>query len=135
MSTQVNLRDFHGPNQTILHTEFYRQRAQVCPNLLNTASFISYARHPNLNSQVRGLDAFVRYSTFITQSLRQPGAIVVGADSHTCSAGGVGAWAAGLGAADVVMPMVTGETWLKVPETCKVYIYIFIDILVRSIII
>jgi hypothetical protein len=27
---QVQLKDYHGPNQTILHTEFYRQRAQVC---------------------------------------------------------------------------------------------------------
>jgi hypothetical protein len=47
----------------------------------------------------------------------QPGMIVIGADSHSCSAGNVGALAVGLGAADVVMPLVTGETWFKVPET------------------
>lgn len=46
----------------------------------------------------------------------QPGQIVIGADSHTCSAGGMGAFAAGLGAGDVVMPLVTGQTWFKVPE-------------------
>lgn len=57
---------------------------------------------------------------------------MVGADSHTCSAGGVGAWAAGLGAADVVMPMVTGETWLKVPETCKV-VYILVPSIMYNI--
>ena len=34
--------------------------------------------------------------------------------------GGLGAFAIGLGAADVVMPLVTGETWIKVPETVKV---------------
>lgn len=48
----------------------------------------------------------------------QPGQIVIGADSHTCSAGGMGAFAAGLGAGDVVMPLVTGQTWFKVPEVC-----------------
>jgi homoaconitate hydratase len=53
----------------------------------------------------------------------QPGQIVIGADSHTCSAGGVGAWACGLGAADVVLPMVTGETWVRVPETVKVRLF------------
>lgn len=41
----------------------------------------------------------------------QPGQIVIGADSHTCSAGGMGAFACGLGAADVTVPLVTGQTW------------------------
>jgi homoaconitase/3-isopropylmalate dehydratase large subunit/3-isopropylmalate dehydratase small subunit len=50
----------------------------------------------------------------------QPGMIVIGADSHSCSAGNVGAFAVGLGAADVVMPLVTGETWFKVPETVEI---------------
>lgn len=45
---------------------------------------------------------------------------MVGADSHSCSTGGLGAFAIGLGAADVVMPLVTGETWMKVPETVRV---------------
>ena len=47
----------------------------------------------------------------------QPGMIVVGADSHTCSSGAVGCLAIGLGAADVVMPLATGQTWFKVPES------------------
>ncbi|KAG7397627.1 hypothetical protein PHYBOEH_000448 [Phytophthora boehmeriae] len=50
----------------------------------------------------------------------QPGQIVIGADSHTCSAGGMGSFAAGLGAGDVVMPLVTGQTWFKVPEVCYI---------------
>ena len=43
----------------------------------------------------------------------QPGQIVIGADSHTCSAGGMGALAIGLGAGDVTLPLVTGHTWLQ----------------------
>ncbi|KAJ2366637.1 hypothetical protein H4S02_010435, partial [Coemansia sp. RSA 2611] len=50
----------------------------------------------------------------------QPGQLVIGADSHTCSAGAVGALSIGMGAADVVMPLVTGETWLQVPETVEI---------------
>lgn len=46
--------------------------------------------------------------------------MIIGADSHSCSAGGLGNFAVGLGAADVVMPLVTGETWFKVPETCEI---------------
>ncbi|KAF2648346.1 aconitase iron-sulfur domain-containing protein [Lophiostoma macrostomum CBS 122681] len=58
--------------------------------------------------------------TDFTRERAQPGHIVVGSDSHTCSAGSMGALAVGFGAADVVMPMVTGETWLRVPEVCRI---------------
>jgi 3-isopropylmalate/(R)-2-methylmalate dehydratase large subunit len=47
----------------------------------------------------------------------QPGSIVVGADSHTCTGGVMQSMGLGMGASDVVATMVTGKTWLKVPET------------------
>jgi len=50
----------------------------------------------------------------------QPGQIVIGADSHTCSGGGMGAFAVGLGAGDAVLPLVTGRTWFRVPETVRI---------------
>ena len=58
--------------------------------------------------------------TDFTRDRAQPGRIVVGSDSHTCSAGSMGSLAVGFGAADVVMPMVTGETWFKLPEICRI---------------
>ncbi|KAF7532735.1 hypothetical protein G7054_g7712 [Neopestalotiopsis clavispora] len=58
--------------------------------------------------------------TDFTRERAQPGHIVVGSDSHTCSAGSMGTLAVGFGAADVVMPLVTGETWLRVPEVCRI---------------
>lgn len=50
----------------------------------------------------------------------QPGMIVIGSDSHTCSAGSVGALAIGLGASDVTIPLITGQTWFKVPESVNI---------------
>lgn len=50
----------------------------------------------------------------------QPGMLVIGSDSHTCSSGALGCLAIGLGAADVTLPLVTGETWFKVPESVNV---------------
>ncbi|PVV00542.1 hypothetical protein BB560_005075 [Smittium megazygosporum] len=76
-AAEADLVDFYKPNFTILHTEFYRERAQ-------------------------------------------PGQLIIGADSHSCSAGAIGSLAIGMGAADVVMPTVTGETWLMVPETVEI---------------
>lgn len=50
----------------------------------------------------------------------QPGMLVIGSDSHTCSGGSVSCLAIGLGVADVLLPLVTGETWFKVPETIEI---------------
>jgi 3-isopropylmalate/(R)-2-methylmalate dehydratase large subunit len=51
--------------------------------------------------------------------LIKPGDLVVGADSHTCSAGALGAFASGVGSTDMAAAMAKGELWFKVPETIR----------------
>lgn len=48
-----------------------------------------------------------------------PGDLVIGADSHTCTYGGLGAFSTGIGSTDLAAAFVTGEVWLKVPESMK----------------
>jgi 3-isopropylmalate dehydratase small subunit len=54
------------------------------------------------------------------RDLVQPGEVVLGADSHTSSHGGLGAFAIGLGGADVTAAMILGQTWIEVPEAIAV---------------
>ncbi|MDD2421063.1 MAG: 3-isopropylmalate dehydratase large subunit [Heliobacteriaceae bacterium] len=53
------------------------------------------------------------------QGLVGPGDVVIGADSHTCTYGALGAFATGVGSTDVAAGMAVGEAWFKVPETIK----------------
>ena len=65
----------------------------------------------------------IEHALLPEQGLVVPGDLIIGADSHTCTYGALGAFATGVGSTDVAAAMATGECWFKVPESMKFVYY------------
>ena len=61
----------------------------------------------------------VEHALLPEMGLTLPGDLIIGADSHTCTYGALGAFSTGVGSTDLGAAMATGEVWLKVPESIK----------------
>ncbi len=79
-----------------------------------------FAAKQGLTHYYEGGDSGVEHALLPELGLVGAGDIVIGADSHTCTYGGLGAFSTGLGSTDVAAGMALGETWFKVPPSIKV---------------
>lgn len=98
--------DHFAPNKDI-------QSAEQCKIMR------AFAREQDLTEYYEVGQAGIEHALLPEQGLVVPGDVVVGADSHTCTYGALGAFSTGVGSTDLAAAMVTGEAWFKVPETIK----------------
>ena len=78
-----------------------------------------FAREQELTHYYDQQEVGVEHALLPEKGVVLPGDIVIGADSHTCTYGALGAFSTGVGSTDLAAIMATGKVWLKVPEAIK----------------
>jgi 3-isopropylmalate/(R)-2-methylmalate dehydratase large subunit len=79
-----------------------------------------FAYEHNLKHFFDEKDMGIEHALLPEKGLVVPGDVIIGADSHTCTHGALGAFATGMGSTDIAYGMITGKNWFKVPPTIKV---------------
>ena len=102
----VIVADHFAPNKDILSAEQCR--------------FVrEFAQEQKLTHFYEGGEMGVEHALLPEKGIVKPGEVIIGADSHTCTYGALGAFATGVGSTDVAAAWITGETWFRVPESIK----------------
>lgn len=105
------------PGKVVIISDHYTPPAGV-----KQAEIVRFTR---LWAKEHGVEHYYEYTGPCHQVMAEnghilPGTLVLGTDSHTCTGGALGAFACGVGSTEMLGILVTGKTWLKVPETIKV---------------
>jgi len=106
----VLIPDHFTPNKDIKSAQQVRQMRE-------------FARKYNIKHFYETGRAGVEHAFLPEQGIVTAGDCVVGADSHTCAYGALGAFSTGVGSTDMAGTMITGKTWFKVPHSMKFIYY------------
>jgi 3-isopropylmalate/(R)-2-methylmalate dehydratase large subunit len=102
----VLVLDHFTPNKDI-------SSAQQCKSVRE------FALEQQITNFYEGGKVGIEHALLPEQGIVLPGDLVIGADSHTCTYGALGAFATGVGSTDLAAAMLTGELWFKVPQSIK----------------
>jgi 3-isopropylmalate/(R)-2-methylmalate dehydratase large subunit len=102
----VFVLDHFTPNKDILSAE-------------NCKKIREFSHRYSITHCYEGGNCGIEHALLPEEGLVVAGDLVIGADSHTCTYGALGAFSTGMGSTDITYGMVTGRTWLKVPESIK----------------
>jgi 3-isopropylmalate/(R)-2-methylmalate dehydratase large subunit len=106
----VLVMDHFTPNKDILSAE-------------NCKKIREFAMEQKITHFYEGGNCGIEHALLPEQGLVVAGDLVIGADSHTCTYGALGAFATGVGSTDLTYGMVKGRIWFKVPESIKFHCY------------
>jgi 3-isopropylmalate/(R)-2-methylmalate dehydratase large subunit len=115
---EMGFKEVYNPKKTI----FFFDHAAPSPRfeLSNDHTFMrDFANRTG--SQVSDVGYGISHQVVAEREVK-PGDVVIGADSHTCTGGALGAFATGVGSTDAAVAMALGKIWFRVPDTIRVVV-------------
>ncbi len=115
---EMGFKEVYNPKKTI----FFFDHAAPSPRfeLSNDHTFMrDFAKRTG--SQVSDVGYGISHQVVAEREVK-PGDVVIGADSHTCTGGALGAFATGVGSTDAAVAMALGKIWFRVPDTIRVVV-------------
>jgi homoaconitate hydratase len=100
----------HVVDPRVNHQQYEQSLIHACDQI---------AREMDLGDNYAGHNTTIMHTEYY-RSRCQPGMLVMGADSHTSSAGALGSLAIGVGGTDMILQLITGETYIEVPEILRI---------------
>jgi 3-isopropylmalate/(R)-2-methylmalate dehydratase large subunit len=115
---EMEFKEVSNPKKTI----FFLDHASPSPRLelSNDHAFLREFAN-STGSQISDVGDGISHQVVAEREVK-PGDVVIGADSHTCTGGALGAFATGVGSTDAAVAMALGKIWLRVPETIRVVV-------------
>lgn len=115
---RAGARQVFDPNRIVLTPDHFTPNKDIT-SARQCKLMREFAREHGITHYYEVGRVGIEHAFLPEQGLVLPGDLVIGADSHTCTYGALGAFATGVGSTDLAAAMVTGEAWFKVPESIR----------------
>ncbi len=126
ITAPLAIQDFHkvGAKQVfdrsrvVLVCDHFAPNKDI-PSAIQCQELRNFAKEQNLTHFYDGGEMGVEHALLPEKGIVGPGDVIIGADSHTCTYGALGAFATGVGSTDLAAVMVEGECWFRVPDSIR----------------
>jgi 3-isopropylmalate/(R)-2-methylmalate dehydratase large subunit len=115
---ETGARQVFDKERVVLVADHFAPSKDI-PSAIQCQILRQFAREQRLVHFYEGGEMGVEHALLPEKGIVTPGDLVIGADSHTCTYGALGAFATGVGSTDLAATMITGECWFKVPESIR----------------
>ncbi len=115
---EIGARKVFDPEKVGLIPDHYTPNKDIKTAII-TQSMRNFAREHVITHHYEVGEVGIEHALLPEKGVVLPGDLVIGADSHTCTYGALGAFSTGIGSTDLTFAWITGKVWLKVPETLK----------------
>jgi 3-isopropylmalate/(R)-2-methylmalate dehydratase large subunit len=116
---EIGRKKVFDPDKVVLVADHFVPNKDI-PSAQQVKLMRQFALSQNLKHYYEPGDGGIEHVILPEKGLVVPGDLVIGADSHTCTYGALGAFSTGVGSTDLGAVMATGMAWLKVPSTIRV---------------